>query len=178
MNTEKSTHIDLATFRKLYDETFEPLCRFLNFYTKDTFLIEDIIQESFIKLWDDKDSMIILHPKSYLYKTVRNRLMNYFRDEKNRMLLLESWYNNEIEDQKSEDCYDIDEFVNNLHNATNTLPPKCREIFILSKQYQLTYNEIAELNNISVKTVENQMGIALKKLRQNLSIDQRKNENK
>jgi RNA polymerase sigma-70 factor (ECF subfamily) len=161
-------HITHASFRQLFDCMFEPLCRFLAYYTTDRMMIEEVVQEIFIKLWEDRDILQIESVKTYLYTSARNRMLNAIRDEKRRNTLLEQWVQHEMEKRYGEECFDIDEFSNLIQSAIDTLPDKCRNIFNLSKKEMLTYKQIAGRLEISIKTVETQMGIALRKIREQL----------
>ena len=144
---------------------YDLLCRYLNLYTQDTAIIEDVLQEVFLKLWEDRDNTQISYIKTYLFKAAKNRVLNHLRDEQNRYRLLENWFNQQVEEQQHHECYDIESFVQVVNNAIDQLPAKCRDIFLLSRREQLTYKQIALQLNISTKTVETQMGIALKRIR-------------
>ena len=96
-------------------------------------------------------------------------MLNYLRDKENHTVLLEKWARIELEKSEAADCVDRELFYRLLQAAVESLPEKCKEIFILSREEQLSYKEIAQVKEISVKTVENQMGIALKKIRQYLT---------
>lgn len=152
-------------FEKIYNDYFEIVCRYLNYYTHDYHAIEEVVQEVFVKLWEERNGQEVRFIKTYLYNSARNRMLNYLRDNENHTILLEKWASIELEKKQSHDCVDRDEFFRLLQAAVNSLPEKCREIFILSKEEQLSYKEISKIQDISVKTVENQMGIALKKIR-------------
>jgi RNA polymerase sigma-70 factor (ECF subfamily) len=161
--------IDRTSFRVMYDLYYEPICRFLNYYTRDRFAIEDVVQEVFIKLWEDRFFLEIQHIKSYLYSAARNKMLNYLRNSINHAAILKQWSKEEIETIQTSGCYDLDEFSVLLYSAIETLPQKCRNIFIQSKWGKLSYKQIAEVNNISTKTVETQMSIALKRIREYIS---------
>ena len=132
---------------------------------------EEIVQEVFVKFWE-KCEMLALDSsiKSYLYRSVHNTCLNHLKHEKVKdsykqyaIQYLEDraeakYFNDEVEDVQAR----IMEEVNNL-------PPRCSEIFKLSRYEGLKYQEIAEHLEISVKTVEVQMGKALKVLREKLS---------
>ena len=163
-------YITRSSFRQLYDRMFEPLCLFLSYYCADRIQIEDVVQDVFVKLWEDREVLQIESIKAYLYKSARNRMFNYIRDEKHRNTLLEQWVLHEMKKHQGKECFDIDEFSQRVQNAIETLPHKCRMIFNMSKQERLTYKEIANHLDISIKTVETQMGIALRKLREQLSV--------
>jgi len=163
-------HITHVSFRQLFDLMFEPLCRFLIYYTTDRMIIEEVVQEVFIKLWEERDVLRIESIKTYLYTSARNRMLNYIRDEKRRNTLLEQWVQHETEKRRGDECFDIEEFTQRVQHVIDTLPDKCKTIFNLSKKEMLTYKQIAERLEISVKTVETQMGIALRKIREQLSV--------
>lgn len=154
-----------SAFREIYDLYYLPLCRFLNYYTRDISAVEDVVQEVFVRLWEDKDCVEISYLKTYLYHAARNRMLNYLRKEEHHASQLAQWASDKDELKGSADCYDLDEFVAILNRAVETLPDKCRAIFIQHKWHKLSYKEIASLHGISVKTVEGQIGIALKRIR-------------
>ena len=163
-------HITHSSFRQLFDSQFDPLCRFLVYYTTDHMVIEEVVQDVFVKLWEERNILQIGSIKTYLFTSARNRMLNRLRDEKRRYTLFEQWVQHEVEKGHGEECFDIDEFVQIVQSAIDTLPEKCRIIFDLSKKEKLTYKQIAERLDLSIKTVENQMGIALRKIREHLSL--------
>lgn len=160
--------IDETTFKEAYNNYFEIICRFLNYYTRNSQAIEEVVQDVYVNLWMDYQGKEIQFIKTFLYSSARNRMLNYLRDQENHSVLLEKWARIELEKSEATDCVDRKLFYQLLQAAVESLPEKCREIFILSREEQLSYKEIAELKEISVKTVENQMGIALKKIRKYL----------
>lgn len=161
--------IDERTFKEAYDDYFDIICRFLNYYTRDYQAIEEVVQDVFVILWEDYEGKDIQYIKTFLYNSARNRMLNYLRDKENHTILLEKWARIELEKSEATDCVDRELFYQLLQAAVESLPEKCKEIFILSREEHLSYKEIAEVKEISVKTVENQMGIALKKIREYLS---------
>lgn len=158
--------INDESFKKAYNDYFEIVCRFLNYYTRDYYAIEEVVEDVFVKLWQEYRGKEIHYVKTYLYNSARNRMLNYLRDEEKHTLLLEKWAKIELENRHASDCVDKEAFYLLLQAAVETLPSKCREIFILCKEESLSYKEIAEIREVSIKTVENQMGIALKKIRE------------
>lgn len=131
---------------------------------------EEITQEVFVKFWEkcetlSPDSSI----KSYLYRSVHNSCLNAIKHEKVKdgykqhvINYLESTYQDTIEES------DPDAIRTRIHDEIDKLPPRCSEIFKLSRFEGLKYQEIADHLEISVKTVEVQMGKALKVLRESL----------
>lgn len=162
---KKGVEINETLLKQLFDLHIDSLTQFLSYYTRNQQLIEDVIQDVFIKLWEDRDSLNIFHIKTYLYKSARNLLLNNLRDQKNRDLLLENWANEVIQESETEECINMQEFHNLYNEAVDLLPPKCKEIYLLSREKEHTYKEISKLCDISEKTVEGQISIALKKIK-------------
>ena len=129
---------------------------------------EEVVQDVFVTLWEDYEGKDIQYIKTFLYNSARNRMLNYLRDKENHSVILEKWARIELEKSEAVDCVDRELFYQLLQAAVESLPEKCREIFVMSREEQLSYKEIATIKEISVKTVENQMGIALKKIREYL----------
>lgn len=162
----KKIVINEATLKEFFNVYADDVCTFLNYYTHDRQLIEDIIQDIFIRLWEERDILNIFFIKTYLYNAARNRMLNHLRNDQNRLLLLEEWASREIEEQKKRDCVNREEFGLIYQQAINELPEKCREIFMLSKEQKKTYKEIATEKALSVKTIEAQMSIAIRRIRE------------
>lgn len=126
---------------------------------------EESIQDMFVRLWEKTpDVNIDTSLKAYLYTSARNYTLNAIKKQQiERNYLNEYSENGEL--QESDEKMSEAEIGQLIQLGVDTLPEKCREIFILCKQEGLTYEEIAEYLNISKKTIDNQMGIALRKLR-------------
>ena len=167
---DKKFNITHNSLRQLFEQHFDPLCRFLACYTSDHMTIEDVVQDVFVNMWEKREELQIESPKTYLYSSARNRMLNYLREEKRQNTLLEQWVQSELEKKQGEECFNIDEFSRLAEIAIDNLPDKCRQIFNLSKKRNLTYKQIAGKLDISIKTVESQMGIALRKIREQLSV--------
>lgn len=159
------SRINASSFRSLYDQYFEPVCLFLCYYTRDSAAIEDVVQDVFVSLWENKDYLEIQYVKTYLYNAARNRMINYLRNKENRVVLLSEWMKRKETEEASSDCYDMEEFSVLLSRAINQLPDRCKDIFILNKEHKLTYQQIADRHHISIKTVEIHMSNAFKRIR-------------
>ncbi len=164
---------DATVYKNLFNEFYEPLCQYAMIYLNSQDIAEEIVHELFIWLWE-KRSNLNIHTslKSYLFSSVRNRCFNYKRDNKSQTSLddvfseLEGEVLQEICDYEQLDFEQLQVLVK---SAIEELPTKCREIFLLSRESELTYAQIAEELSVSKKTVENQIGIALKRLKERLS---------
>lgn len=153
-------------FNKLFHDYYTNLSRFAFTYVKDEAVAEELVQEVFVNLWQKQELKEISSIRSFLYISVRNRALNYLRDHKTRTL-----HENDFAIERERGAlYEYNEYEHKqletlVKDAIAELPEKCREIFELSRNENLTYQQIAEQLNISTKTVENQISIAIKKLR-------------
>lgn len=145
---------------------------FVQRYVHAPDVAEELTQDIFFKLWARREQMSeIASLKTYLYRAVRNQALNWLRRRK----LERRWEEEQAEDSEpttsahTDDDTTEQEVVALVRAAIDRLPPRCREIFLLSRDGGLTYNEIAATLEISVKTVETQMGRALKSLRGSLA---------
>lgn len=168
---KKMTEGDRDAFRYFFDKYYTDLCNFVLLYLKEQSLAEEVVQDIFVYFWENRAKLKINDSvRGYLFGATKFRSLNLIREKKNHSKAIEhlSSSNMEADDQENISFAEIDEFKIILTTAINKLPEKCREIFILSKQSDLSNKEIADKLDISVKTVENQMTIALKKLREAL----------
>ncbi len=158
-----------SAFRLLFDEWYTPLCQHACTFVGDHQVAEDIVQELFINLWANRKKIrISVSVRSYLYRSVRNRCLNYIRDSGkiriDRIDQLENYLEADQEPDKEEE-----ELMRALHGqaleAVRELPERCRVIFNMSRNTDMTNKEIAQKLGLSEKTIENQITIALKKLR-------------
>jgi len=156
-----------AGFESLFRLNFEALCKFGMTYINDLDPVKDLVHEVFVKLWERMDKMPKnTNFKGYLYTSVRNRCFNYLRDRKQHLQIEDT----EVSAGNGEpQTLMAQELKREIDFAMNLIPDKCREIFRLSREEELTYAEIARKQNISVKTVEAQVSKALKILRNHLS---------
>ncbi len=162
---------DIDSFKYFFNRYYADLCNFVHIYLHDQVLAEEIVQDIFVYFWENKQKLqISTSVKSYLFSASKFKSLNLLRDKKTQKRIVENIGRTEpSHTSEPEDSYlDTDEFRKILDSAINHLAPKCREIFVLSKQVELSNKEIAGRLGISVKTVENQMTIALKKLREEL----------
>ncbi len=146
----------------LFRMYYRPLCLYSLHFIKDIDAVEDIVHDCFIELMDRvTNGQNISNKRSYLYTMVKNRSLSYL---KNRNLAL------------SVECVDIEDDVDALEERSfiearlwgriDALPKSCRDIFLMSKRDGMKYQEIADELNISIKTVENQISKAYKKLKE------------
>jgi len=161
---------DTLALEAIFNKHYADLCRYLFLLFKNQVIVENITQDIFVYLWENRKKIeITTSLESYLYSAGRykalNQIRNKKRQEKIREQIGEVNYKNTIH---PDTVLEIKELERIIEDAISSLPERCRQIFRLSREEDLSYKEIAKLLNISVNTVEGQMGIALKKLRANL----------
>lgn len=155
-----------AAFRYCFDLYYQRLCHYTSNFTLDFDQAEDIVQGVFIKLWNNREHLIITTSlKSYLYKSCYYKYIDLYRKKKNISEKLEEYRYQKLMNLEEKEADPKQEKITILNQAIQELPPKCREIFVLSKFDGLKYQEIADHLNISKKTVENQIGKAYSFLR-------------
>ncbi|MFY0686068.1 MAG: RNA polymerase sigma-70 factor [Cyclobacteriaceae bacterium] len=161
---------DKRAFELVYNQNFGLMVSYAMRFIDTREEAEEIVQEVFVKFWDKCESLEENSSvKSYLYRSVHNTCLNQLKHEKVKdayktyvINYMEEGVSYEMEEQEQSDV------MMRITEEINNLPPRCSEIFKLSRFEGLKYQEIADHLSISVKTVEVQMGKALKVLRQTL----------
>ena len=157
--------------RHLFDNYYLELYRFALKLVHAKEVAEEIVDDIFVNIWNNRQKIEIKSSlKAYLYASVRFGALNYFRDNKNRLSQTDDVMPDLPFNETPLDKIQEGELSRVLTDAIQSLPEKCRAIFSLSRNSDLTYKQIAGELNISVKTVENQMSIALKKIREFLMV--------
>jgi len=164
---------DQKAFELLFSIFFARLNDFAKHVVKDSIISQDIVQDVFIKVWENKAIIESLHLEAYLFRLVRNRCIDYINHLKvvnNRMLEIKI-------SSKYEELYRID-FIGNepyilieqelktkIEKTIQGLPDRCREVFMLSRMDGLKNKEIAEKLDINIKNVERHLNRALQSFR-------------
>jgi len=161
---------NIQTFERVFRDYYEELCYYANRYLKDLDLSEEAVQDVFFRIWKKRQSLNIHESlKSYLYASTRNKCLKMIRSEK----MADKYYQYIKNSAPQNVATPVDELnaaeLNTLIERTiKELPERTREIFRMNRYQGLKYAEIAERLSISVKTVEANMGKALKLFRKNL----------
>jgi RNA polymerase sigma-70 factor (family 1) len=154
-------------FDTLYFRYWEDMYKTAFAILKDADCCKDIIQDVFIWLWQHRHTLQILHLKSYLRAAIKFKVANYIRSGNVRESFFKELASVQLPvHSPAEDQVEFKQLKGIVLQAISDLPEKCREIFQLSRDEELSNREIAEKLHISVKTVENQMTIALRRVRQ------------
>jgi RNA polymerase sigma-70 factor (ECF subfamily) len=147
-------------FDNIYKTNANNLRNFLYYKYGDLKASEDIVQESFIKLWVNCTKVAIEKAKSFLFTVANNLFIDIKRHEK-IVLKYQNNIKSAVDKETPEFIMQEKEFMDKLQNTIGTLPNKQREVFLLNRIDKKTYNEIAEILQISVKAVEKRMQKAL-----------------
>ena len=154
-------------FQQEFSRHYEPLCEYAFSFVKELHAAEDIVQDIFVHIWEKRQNLVGNEGmRYYLFTAVRNNCLTWLQRNKRTVVTTLSGH----ESLQTPPVYFLTEktatdFQTLMQSALDKLPPRCREVFVLSRMSKLTYQEIAETPGISVKTEENQMGKALRILR-------------
>ena len=155
-------------YKQCFEAYYEKLYGYAFTIVKDNAETKDIVQSAFIKLWEKRNEVNIQHSgRSYLYTTVYHLALNSIRNRKTKEGHLD--HLRPVENTETMYSGEEKETRERIQNEIDLLPPKCREVFNKSRFEGKKYAEIAAEMNISNKTVEAQMGKALKIMRQRLA---------
>lgn len=158
---------DETAYKELFLQLGEPLKRFASTIVKSRELAEEIVSDIFVEIWVRRSSLEeIADLKMYLYISARNGALRKLQQTKKNATLslddfdvqLVSTINNPEED------FLTSELLQRIDAAINELPPRCKIIYKLAKEDKLKYKEIAQILNINVKTIDNQLATALRKI--------------
>ncbi len=163
---------DEQSFELLYRRYFVRLCAFANKFLNDPFAAEEVVQDIFLKLWENRFRLLSEESgKSFLFQAVHNKSLNFLAHKQvvNRYSeMIQSVYANPEEFDAHESLM-AKELNSSIEVIINSLPPECKKIFLMSRSDGKKHQEIASELNISIKTVETQLNRALKKMRSELS---------
>jgi len=163
---------DQYAFEKMFHTYYSKLCVFSNSYVRSLDAARDVVQEVFIKIWDNREEFEVRQSlKAYLYQAVRNQSLNHIEKSKQKRRLSESLRKHEdLLDEEHPIDLNTEELTQKIWKLVEELPERRRSIFILYRKHGLSYKEIAEVMDIKRKTVENQMGKSLQFLRERLDL--------
>lgn len=162
---------DEYAFEMLFREYYQQLTRFCWRYVKSKAVAEEIVQDVYSDIWENREELSLVGcMRPYLYKVVRNRSLNHLKHEE-----VKSRYDRQWMDQKEtpmikyRDDHREQQIREAINKAIEELPPRSKMTYKLHRHDGLTYEEIAEVMGVSVKTVESQMTRTLKILRERLA---------
>jgi RNA polymerase sigma-70 factor (ECF subfamily) len=160
---------DEQGFQTLFLKYYSAMCHFARQFLKDSELAEETVQDMFVKIWEKRETLNIeTSVKHYLFRSVRNHCLNQIQHEKIKQQYANMIIESAHQETETDQYFMEVGLIQRIEKCIDSLPPKRKEIFRLSREQGLKYKEIAETLDISIKTVEAQMGLALKHLREEL----------
>ena len=160
---------DYTSYNKLFIRYYSRLCYYVYRMLMDKEDAEDVVQELFLTLWNNRKKIEIGENVSgYLYKMAKNLALNHIRTETNYRAVLEN--REESPSYYEESPLESEEFRIALNNCINRLPDRCKEVLLLHRVKGLKQKEIADQLSISVKTIKNQIWSSLQRLKKCLEL--------
>jgi RNA polymerase sigma-70 factor (ECF subfamily) len=162
---------DDQAFEELFRAYYSELCGFAADYLNSVDRAHDIVHDSFLKIWKKRKNIKVNKSiKAYLYKTVRNMALNEIRNSSVRSEILDEISNvsGSIKKRTAIDEVELKKIRDEVDKAISELPERRRMAFLLHRRHGFTYKEVAKIMGVATKTVENQIGRALKSLRSEL----------
>lgn len=166
--------LSVEEFKEIFKEYYSDLCLYALKYVADPNTSKDIVQDVLIRFWEENDKLLNKNlVKSYLFKSVKNRSLNYLKREKRNTGLDQFLFDSVVELESSENdnavsTITVSNLRKELERAIEDMPEQRRKIFRMSRFENLKHKEIAEELNISPKTVETQIYRSLNFLRKEL----------
>lgn len=163
---------DQKVFQTIVFKYSDPLLTFSIGFVRKREIAEEIVSDAFVTLWHQRDKILEIHDlKAYLYILVRNASISYLRRMNSwkeiSLDTLEEYYTLPITGPETDEI--TEEILNQVNQAIDQLPPKCKIVFTLAKVQGMKYKEISEVLGISVKTINNHIANALVHISQSLA---------
>ncbi|WP_312336438.1 RNA polymerase sigma-70 factor [Sphingobacterium sp.] len=158
---------DTSAFRTIYGKYVDKLFLFGINIIKDEEDCTDVIQDVFVWLWENREELTITNLKSYLFAAVKYKLTRKILASRRREEILHQ--RPSTIDAVEDDGLALKELQAVIHDFIRTLPPKAREVFVMSRENYLPHQDIAQQLGISENTVRNHLSVSLKKLKVYLS---------
>lgn len=164
---EKLKANNTSAFTAIFTKYYHDLVRFSYCFTKNADSAEELVQDVFLKLWENRETLLIHSSlKSYLLKAVQNSSLDWLRHQK-----IQNDYSTQVKDYPTLSANDTENYVllteleSDFEKALNKIPAEYAGVFRMSRMEAMSYLEIAEKLGVSVRTIEVRMGKALNQLR-------------
>ncbi|MFZ4261948.1 RNA polymerase sigma-70 factor [Sphingobacterium sp. HJSM2_6] len=160
---------DESSFRLIFKHFYGALVSFATSVTANNELSEDLVSDLMLKVWIQPENLKnVQNLKTFLYVSVKNRCLNELERNKRHTNYLNNLQTYPLNSISPEDEYQVKELSHNIQHAIQQLSPKTKMVYILLRDNDCSYAEVAEILSISPKTVDRHLQIALKKLRDSI----------
>ncbi|HLA54121.1 MAG TPA: RNA polymerase sigma-70 factor [Flavitalea sp.] len=167
-----ATYDDEPAYKEVFLRYYTPLVDFALSYIPYRSLAEEVVSDVFIKIWEKRNTIThIQNLRVYLYISTKNTALNYLdRQKRTEFLSLDELKQEERSPFLNPEQIMISgEMMKRIQQAIQSLPPRCKLVFKLVREDGLPYREVAEILDISVKTIDNQLAIALRKISESIN---------
>ncbi len=166
---------DQQAYKELYIILYPPLFSFVSNFIKSRESAEEIISDVFIKIWEKRSELeTIKNVRVYCFVIAKNLSLNYIAKQKRNSTVNLEEFAGYIQSEyiDPEQLMITDEMFQRIQKTINDLPARCKMAFVLVKENGFKYKEVAEIMHVSVKTVENQLAIAIKKISASINFEE------
>ncbi len=170
---------DESAYKELFFHLYAPLKRFAKGFLKLNELSEETVSDVFMEIWRRRRELMKIEDlKVYMYISVKNASLKRLQElNKNTIVSLDNFSADFTSAYPTpEEAILTSELMQKIQAAINSLPPRCKLVYKLAKEDKLQYKEIAAILNISVKTIDNQLSVALKKIAAEINFKLEKNK--
>lgn len=161
--------VNKLAFKRVFDEHFDPLRNYIYYKCADEEVASDIAQDVFMRIWEKREQLDSSNIKPLLYKIASDMVISYYRKQTVQLNFEKSMCIEEEETLSPLDEMQFSELKMRYASALSEMSEGMRETFLMSRNEELKYHEIAERLDISIKAVEKRMSAALKILKEKLS---------
>ena len=164
---------DEPAYKEVFFTYYTPLLRFAQTFVNDRQSADEIVSDVMMKIWEKRrDLPSITNLRVYLYVSTKNNALNYLSRQKKAELISIEHLNLDFPSNalNPEQLMITAEMVRRINNAINSLPPRCKLVFKLVKEDGLPYREVADILDISIKTIDSQLAIALRKISEAINL--------
>lgn len=170
-----SLYDDEPAYKEIFFTFYNGLVRFAHSFVSERESAEEIVSDVMMKLWESRKTLdSIQNLRVYLYVSTRNSSLNFLKKRKLPVVGLDNMtFDFPAYTLNPEELMITAEMVKRINQAVNSLPPRCKLVFQLVKEDRLPYREVAEILNISIKTIDNQLAIALRKISEAINLQLR-----